>query len=470
MSTHQNNIYMSNNVRGSKMKQLILVLAAIVIVTTNVAAQSYGLGNVDPLVFTKYRVPETGLSSLWFTTNLGFNSYKQQHSSPAYYSGSSSYTSTFNYSLSPKYYFLKENDERRVLLDTRLTGSYHHDYSEENGAYDNKLTETNLDLLISGVYNNYLSPGEMFLSMSTDVQVVILDSRRDEAETINNRYTGTKTGNYNFSLGIGWGKLRNVTPVVSAIRFQERMKQLNLINNDLSEKAIGDLAQQFSKSIYYPQVYSRSDKYFWQDIEKTLNADGITLQGINQYGSAYLREAPNEVRFFRSEGLEAGFNVGMNYQNDYASERVYPNKIIEQFTILGDVHVHYSHQLNLDSQLRCSLSLSGGPNVTKSSTLKQQYNVDAAVGYDYELTDRVVISAANEFNLGFQNFDLYQYKVMGNTIELSGNYFIEDNLAMSLSYNWNYQEFRHRFDETDSYNTNNLQIGFTYYIDRGFRY
>jgi hypothetical protein len=51
-----------------------------------------------------------------------------------------------------------------------------------------------------------------------------------------------------------------------------------MLNNDLSEKTIEDLAQQFYKHSYYSTVHERPDKYFWQDIEKTLSNDGIILR------------------------------------------------------------------------------------------------------------------------------------------------------------------------------------------------
>ena len=103
--------------------------------------------------------------------------------------------------------------------------------------------------------------------------------------------------------------MRNVTPVASAIRFQERLKQVNMLNSDLSDNTIEDLAQQFYKQPYYSIVHERPDKYFWQDVEKTLPNDGVSLKDLNMYADAYLRESVNEVRFFRNEGFMAGVNL-----------------------------------------------------------------------------------------------------------------------------------------------------------------
>lgn len=115
-----------------------------------------------------------------------------------------------------------------------------------------------------------------------------------------------------------------------------------------------DLAQKFSQNSYYPEVYNRPDKFFWQDIEKTLANDGVTLTGLNQYADSYLREVLNEVRFIRNEGLELSLSLKLDYYNNYASF----SGITEKFYTLLNGSLIYSHQLNLNSQLSFNMSLS----------------------------------------------------------------------------------------------------------------
>jgi hypothetical protein len=328
-------------------------------------------------------------------------------------------------------------------------------------------------LNLQGSYGRYLSQGNLFYSFGSTISASINNYYNDNNQF--SQYQGNVIQNYDISIGIGWGKIRDVTPVVSAIRLQERLKQLNLLNNDLSENTIEDLSEQFSKSIYYSQVHDRADKFFWQEIEKTLLNDGVSLAGLNQYGSSYLREIPNEIRFLRNEGIMTGFNIMINYDNDY-----YTNDGIfdpEHLNILGNVYLNLSHQLNLNSQVRFSLSLSGGPNAIKDSYYRQKYIIQSTIGYDYEITDKIVTSVSDAFNCAFQNNSASYYsidsKTLTNNFSLSINYFIEDNLSLNASYMWNYNDSRTNDESLTgkfAESTNNIVVGFTYYINRGFLY
>jgi hypothetical protein len=254
---------------------------------------------------------------------------------------------------------------------------------------------------------------------------------------------------------------------VTAIRFQERLKQLNMLNSDLGDKAIEDLAQQFYKQTYYSTVHERPDKYFWQDIEKTLAQDGVALKDLNMYADAYLRESVNEVRFLRSEALIAGLNLRPQYQNSYYSSTGNGSHINEQFFTLGEIYFSYSHQMNLNSQLNMGMTLNGGPNITKHPYERQQYMLNVNAGYNYELTDRMVATLTNSFNLQFLNFDK-QEKLLSNILGFTMRYFIEDNLSFNANYRWNYQVNNSNNYENYTDNSHTISLGFTYYFEKGF--
>ena len=460
-------------------KSVILIFVIIAVISTKFTAQNVGLGNTDPSVFSKFRIPETNLSSLWFDTGLNFNSDKTTSSGYAQsmISGYNLLNSYFTYSLSPTYYLLKQTDEKWLSLNATINESYSYSYSEQQ-YLDSTLTHNRnkfnqFILSLQGSYGKYFSNHYMFYSFGSTISTNIRNNYFDNSRT--SHYEGDQLQNYDISIGIGWGKIRDVTPVVSAIRLQERLKQLNLLNNDLSENTIEDLSEQFSKSIYYSQVHDRADKFFWQDIEKALLNDGISLAGLNQYGSSYLREVPNEIRFLRNEGIMTGCKIMISYDHDYSA--YFDVFDPEHLNILGNVYLNLSHQLNLNSQFRYSLSLSGGPNVSKDSYYRQKYIIQSTIGYNYEITDKIVTSVSDAFNCAFQNNSASYYsndsKTIYNNFSLSINYFIEDNLSLNASYMWNYNDSRTN-DETitNKYaeSTNNIVVGFTYYINRGFLY
>lgn len=449
----------------------VLLISILTILSINLSrAQNYGLDNADPTVFTKFKVPDTDLRTLWINTGLNLTTNKQTQS---YFSDISSYNSNFNFNLNPNYLLLNETDNRYLALSASLYTSYSKVYSESKTSYDpitnvNNSKTYNGNLSLQFTLNNYINPEEVFYSLGSDILVQMNDNKSDQTQTTSTSYyQGYKLQNYVFSFGIGIGKIRNVTSVVSAIRLQERLKQLNLINNDLNENTIEDLAQQFYKQSYYSQVHDRPDKYFWQGVDKVLSNDGISLNGLNMYADNYLRETVNEIRFMRLEGLIAQIGLQLNYQNNYESIAIF--KISEQLYTLANLYLAYSHQMDLNSQIGFNISLSGGPNVLANPKFRQQYYIVTGINYDYEITDRLVASINNSFSLLFQNAN-YGTKDLSNSLSLTGNYFIEDNLSLNASYQWHYSDMRYYSLQSNTLNYNSVNLGFTYYFERGFLY
>ncbi len=453
------------------MKTSVVLLLFLSFLSIEVSAQTYGLDNADPSVFSRFRIPETDLSSLWFNTNLSFLATKATSQINGEVSSAS-----FNYSLSPQYYLLKESDDRYLSLNAGAYGSYYHNHyeSEQTGAststYSNSNSNT-LDLAMNEVYRDYGSTNDFFYSINSTGQLAIASQYNDQPISDSTRrtfYDGEKAQNYTFSIGFGWGKMRNVTSVVSAIRFQERLKQISLLNHDLDEKTIEDLANQFYRQGYYSSVHVRPDKYFWDDVEKTLSDDSVSLAGLNQYADSYIREVPGELRFSRNEGVVVGVDLQVSYINNYGSTN--NPSISEQLYTLGNAYLDYSHQLDLNSQVNFDISFSGGPSLTKSSIVKQEYVFSADAGYDYELTDRIVTSIYNTFGLNFYNQEP-QAKRLSNELSFQLNYFVEDNLSLTGSYTWNYTASKYMsLPDRETQDHNSIQIGFTYYFERGLLY
>ncbi|MGE5410573.1 MAG: hypothetical protein ACM3MI_06405 [Clostridiales bacterium] len=471
------------------MKRSIFILL-ISFLSANLYAQNYGLDNADLSLFSRYRIPETTVKNFMVQTDLNYTSTHNNVSQPN--QKSNSLSTILNYSLAPQYFLRKESDDNSLFLNISANGTYVKQsnkdqstttsypivgegvsYSFSENDYHNSRSRVVFDITSS--YRNYLNKSMMFYALTSDMRLGMNDEYyTNSLSKSDNRYYGNKNQNYDFQFGIGWGKYRDVTPVVTALRFQQRLKQLNLLNNDLSSKAVEDLAEQFSRQNYYSNVYNRPDKYFWRDIEKVLINDNIvSLNSLNQYANSYLREVPNEMRFIRNEGLASGIGLEVNYVNNYYSDNYnsYDPHISEELYTLANAYVQFSHQLNLNSQFGFLLSASGGPNLIKNSVIKQRYVLNAQLRYDYELTDRIVTSVEDNFSLGFYNYDL-QKKSLYNSVSLGLNYFIEDNVLLKASYNWKYSDDKHIAGINNfQWSSNNyVNLGITYYFDRGILY
>ena len=454
------------------MRNLFLFPLMVLFAITNARSQTYGLGNSDPAVFSQFRIPETNLHSFQTGASL-WTDYGERYDT-AYTYSESYFSNATQMEVGPQYYMLKETDDLRFSLNADVEGSYYNQFERTKSPTDTATLnqafqkDAGLQLELSSSYRNYGTNENIFYSISSNLEANLDDQYQNASVPSGEEYTGSKYQSYDVSFGFGIGKIRNVTPVVSAIRFQERMKQLNLIDSDLSEKAIEDLAEEFYRAGYYSQVHDRPGKFFWQDVQKALAGDGVSLTGLNEYAYSYLSEVPGELRFTRNEGAVAGINLELSYANSYYAHG-YP-VINEQFYTLGNLYAQYSHQLNLNSQIALNISLSGGPDVIKNSAIRQEYTGTGNVNYSYELTDRIVTTITNTFNLMFFN-SLNQEKYLRDNLTASLNYFVEDHISISGSYNWalfrevNYNGFS-IYNESDNF----INIGLTYYIDRGFIY
>jgi hypothetical protein len=450
------------------MKKLIVSFAILISFSIQLKAQNYGLGNADPALFTKYKIPDTDLHSLSFNTNFNYSSTKSSN-----YYGNSYYNNNYSnsnenltYSLSPKYYLLKESEERVFSLNLNVSGSY--DYTRQvndgQGTNDskNKTNSAELNMQLNTSYDKYQDTGNMFYTLGSSILVDLYDYRQDNTYEYSSYNQNIKNQNYIISAGLGWGRVRNVTAVVTAIRLQERLKQVNALSKDLDEKTIEELAQDFSRDGYFSDVHDRPAKYIWQGIEKTLSDNGVTLSGLNQYADSYIRETLSEITLIRNEGFKTSINLEMGYNNVYDSN----NPINEQLNALLLGTVSYSHQLNLYSQISFDAALSGGPNVISNPKIRQNYNLSAGLGYDYELTDRLFATLHNNFTLGFQNANL-QGKSLSNDLSFVLHCFVEDNLALVASYTWDYSDNKNiNYTWENEGNNHYVSIGFTYYIDR----
>ncbi len=452
--------------------KLSLFIFIIFIFLVKVNAQNYGLDNANPQLFSKYRIPDTKLNLYSLGSGLSFNTnkYNEVNSTDL----NNYYHSSFSFNINPRYYILQETDKSYLKINALFSGGYGHYFSKNQSSSSefintNKRNQYSVNINSSFDLNNYLNRSSFYYSIGSDILVNITDTKQNNSNngTSYDIYQSNKSQSYNFNFGFGLGKIRDVTPVVSAIRFQERLKQLNLLNTNLSDKTIEDIAQQFSRHVYYGQVYDRPEKYFWDGIDKTLQNDGVSLQGLNLYADSYLKETLNEIRFLRQEGFWMGINAEVNYQNYYSNQSLNGYTLDEELFALANFYAEYSHQLNLKSQLNFKFSISGGPDVLNNPSIRQKYLMSADVGYHYELTDRLLISSTEQFDLTFYNSTI-QGKNLSNQLSIGINYFIEDNLTLNANYSWYYSVYKNSIYSDQQMNTNshNLNIGFTYYFSK----
>jgi hypothetical protein len=450
------------------MKLIALFIIYISLIPIQLRAQNYDFGNADSALFTKYKVPDTDLHLLRFNANANYN-YSNELYYRSYYNWNIRPTkiiNEINSSLSSDYFLLKESDRGKLSFNLDLTGTYVNSNHIVQGPFDlapriNNVT-ANFNFALAVNSNNYIKSSNIFYSLGTNIDINVSHLKNlPFAVEYDNDYLSVQ--NYIISAGIGWGRIRNITPVISAIKLQEKLKLVSSINDNLKEKTINGLAQKFSEVQQYIDDNGKPDNLFWKEFENIISDDGINPIKQNQFIESYLQHAQNDIRFMRNEGFETSLNLQMNYHN----RNEWSYYITKQLYTLLNGRLDFSHQLNLKSQINFTMGLSGGTNILTDSEYKQYYDFSAGLGYDYELTEKLLIIVQNKFYVNFQN-TYVQTKFLFNDIGLNLYYFIFNNMSIRVSYTWDYNvnKFINR-DEDYINNHHNINIGLTYYIDRG---
>lgn len=434
-------------------------------------SQSVGLGNTDPSVFTKYKLPATQFRKL----ELNGSTYVNKTRSSAQNQVNVLF---YNLDLSPTYLYSNETDDRLYSLYTDLNASLAGDRNENVDSYTNKSKTYGFSFAVTPSLTEYFSSGSnLFFNVNGNI-LVSMNEMNGENETktqpVQKSWRGGKMQIYTGEAGIGWGRQRDVTPVVNALRFQERLKVLNKINSDLSESDITAISQQFSRFYNYSQVYDRPLKYFYNDLSNILRERNISLDNLNLYSAAYLMETMQELKFQRREGFYTGLNLELRYQNNYSMEEIQPNPrqahLYEMLFSTLNYFADYSHQLDLYSQFSGRLGISGGPNVLAKPEIRQHYYTNLDLKYSRELTDRFVINAENETGYNIQNGD-EPIKELQNYFVLSLDYYIENNISLNSAYTWSFRETTFQGATSDISGTQDIKQTFSGHSFRiGIRY
>lgn len=452
------------------MKKLSL-FAVVFLTYVTVSAQT----ELD--IFRNYTIPD--LSYRVTNLSLSFDGRKQLTnldpiSSPNIRRTGENELTFISMRLAPEIKLINETEEKQTFFNLSLPFHTRYDenrfdglevYSYGPGQYDySQITERNIiksaGLMPSLNFNQRTYSDDdnskffnlsINVSLDFDFQNYTFEEVDSESNFYKRKYyNDSKTQDYQFGLGFGYGRLRDVTPVINALRFQERLKQVNLLNEDLSVDKINTIATQFASYDSYKANYDRPAKHFWNDMEKHLNTIDVPFQSSNSYSKLYVFESLSELKFRRLEGqlLSISGNFRFTKTQVRSKERYlssfsysYYNSELTTEAILPGIVVEgiFSHQQSLHSQTRGKLNIESRANISGRKDFVNYHTVSGELGYDYEITDRIVFQLTNFSGFQIVNSTIGE-SVLSNNFNPKLSVFLEDQLSMDLNYNFIYQE------------------------------
>lgn len=410
------------------------------------AQQSVGFSNPDNLKpLLDYRLPDWGYSNFY----LDFN---------ARGSGSDLETSTAEsgsrrgeFRVGPAYRLFRESEKRIVRFNAWLDSRYSGQTQTATSNFSNAESEDQsrkflLDFNILTSIREYVTSGSFLFGEGN----IALDYRSTKRKNFDDGTLNNKVVSYNrqFSvtprIGYGIGRIRNVNPIIRAIRLKERASALGS-RLDFSNQDILDAADQFTRYDGYQQTYDRPAKYFWGDMNEAISPN---LGSLNTFDMLYLTDVLDEAIGTRLEGWEVIGGAEFDYQNDL--ERV------EEIAMLNRTEfINKRVGVFVDGRWYKNISLTQQWGITGNATLsyplrEEQENIieqkrslmlQASVNYLWNVTDRFLLQSelSNIYSRSkFEGFSIgggEDYSRWTNRLLLANNfsYFLENRLSLTLS-------------------------------------
>ncbi len=407
------------------MKNIIILSAMLFLQNFSFAQTSIGFKNpqnIQPLL--DYRLPSWGYSYF----NINFSSRG---------SGDKKNTQNFQLYLRPgvtKYYESEEN-----IWNLSFSPGYSYQYSKYSD-----INENSFNYRLNGYWHKYVNPW-LFLGIGNNSGGYL--GTGDIDKDINKSRFNSHT-----YISLGFGRVRNVGPIIRALRINERLQRLKIVN-ELSADKIQQIAQVLFKHGGYVTIHDRYDKYFWQDLFQHITPVNKKLSAFDYY---YIGESLIENIGERYNGCDLEFRLDHDYANhNYLTDSLDYSESNAGFSVKSRWYknLSLSHQIGLTAQVAYTFSIDN----KKLDYEYRNFYIDA--NNLWVINDRLLWETAFYGRISFIKTNKYHHHYDSYLLRSSFDYFIEDNLLLDSNID---VQFYPKNDEI--YWTFN--IGFVYYISR----
>ena len=481
------------------MRALFYFLIFILLTSTAIHAQE-SIGYTDSTNFQQlvdYRLPNWGYSQFSIRSG-GLSLSGRNMTSEREDQGNNSIDESTNtnvserFSINPSYNRYEESELQILRLSTSFgfTNRINHSESEikeydinrDDRSAKTNSNDNNFTYSLATNYSRYLNDS-FFLYGSFNSSI----NYRFSSYESNSNENGLRTNdserrsiNFYPSVGIGFGRVRNVTNVLRAIRLKERYEVVS--GQTLGGAEILNTADQFTRFQSYQQTYDRPEKYFWGDLNSILDNK---LDRLSAFDLFYLSDVFDEQLGSRFEGAELLFSVDYRYNNsllraeeELDGSRDESRNISIERAATVKLDADFYKNLNLKNQIHIAFNNRGMFPLERANNYEWQFRSDLEFNWLYVIADRwhvnnYITSSFNTFSLK-ERERIVSIKSHNINTSISSNltYFIENRMGITgnLSFGNDYQYDR-QFLTTSTKDTWNrfdwnFQLGVIYYFNR----
>jgi hypothetical protein len=381
--------------------------------------------------------------------------------------------------LFPSYQARWEGEERLASLfaapQLSLSGERFQSPDSE-GERDRRSTDAFFSLNTGGDVQEYIGD-RIFLLADGDGRAS--HSRRRSEEGGRPILTDLSTRvRANLRLGVGWGRVRVVTPVIRALRVRERLRAV-APGASLSDEQVQAAARQLARRPGYAAVYDRPDKYFWRDFFERAG-----LADRSAFETFYVADVLREPVGIRREGAEVQIGPAGTYE--YALNRAERNGRLEQRTrrergtLGGFVRGRWVRNVTLNHQLGGTADLEYLHFVDSQGPLDHEVKAFLEGQWLWVIADRIRLDTRLRADLRYSDALVGENPADRDDVRPFNRYtassalrvFVENSLSFTLGaelryrYDWVGGRRRYRFDErAGSPAVEEAEVGLRFSVD-----
>lgn len=424
----------------------LICLAVLVAATESLAEDSpRSIGYADPSAIhtlLEYRLPSWGYRTWDVGVDLDGHGRESVDD-----------RSTFDTSVRTNLAVYRESESVVRSFHTGLSGSFQRaNVDAANDLRDDHSRSARSEVQLGAWESRYVSPS-IFFTYQGSTSARYQESKRDRADQLSlERYLAASVEG-----GVGWGRQRNVTPLLQAQRISERLSALG--RERLPSKRVLELAELLSQRQGYGIVFDRSDKHFWSKVFDLLSQD----RPFTAFEVLYVREALLE----QLGGRVQGFAVTVGGQLSRSTTEREPFGGTDRtlagptLTLSWAANPSLTHQFELTGRALYSWKIDGGigPQAGFGSArathlwaladrLLWEQSIFGRLVYQ-ELTGQEARHVRRGWNAGF---------------ETDFSWFVEDRMAIESQLRLTYDDVYAR-EEEESWRWD-VSISLNYYLDR----
>jgi hypothetical protein len=395
-----------------------------------------------------FRIPETRYQRLTGSLSGGWG--KSDNSNNDYLFNSSNSSRYSNIQSDLDYSFANYNENHSLEINLHTMGQANHQSNEGNSANppsysqsSRSWTDYSLDIRPEILYSNYLIPNKWFWFTEGSGDYSFTQYTDNYSSTYSDGFyfhdtSFVKSNSWNASLGggIGYGKLRDGSPVFAVLRILDKLAEDSALTRSLTKDEVLRIVEVFAKKVEYSYMQDRYVKYFMEDIFSQLQKMGV-LKENTAMAFSVLRAV--EVISERIEPRLFGWRVRIGVQRRYLEEvnvrdrstiYYYTDSYLWNFHDYVSLELEYGYPLSLNLQVNSNLSIE-----------IPRIDYQRKVGYIFQLSgiyqvgeriDAIISGSVSRTATPRQNENDFMRNVQYNA-NITFRFFIENNVNFDLS-------------------------------------